>query len=86
MSNLARSVSFYSFYAFLCHPKATASATAVPVVTPPAPAEPVTMGVPTATLMEAGPQTVAVRAITLSPHLQWIQILEASGLWWRRWW
>jgi hypothetical protein len=62
------------------------SATAVPVVTPPAPAEPVTMGVPTATLMEAGPQTVAVRATTLSPHLRSIRFLEAGGLLWRHWW
>jgi len=57
---LARSA---SYCVIPCHPRAIASATAVPVVTPPAPAPPVTMGVPTATVMLAGPQTVAVIGI-----------------------
>jgi hypothetical protein len=57
-----------------------ASATAVPVVTPPDPAPPITMGVPTATLMLAGPQTVAVMGIIRSPRPIWLLPLEQPHL------
>lgn len=77
MNNWAKSV---SFYILSCHPSATANAITVPVVTPAAPDWPTIIGVPattltldgpvTATVMLAGPHTVAVIGIIQSPHLQ----------------